>query len=350
MNETELLASLRKLNESELFYRDYRLASMSPVLFGEYIAQLDPGNLLEKKLLVPEIPQTIPPEYLEEWFFPPNSRGGIFVYKHNCYTPPLPHHHHFFELFYVLEGSCVHSIGQNHSILRPGDCCLIQPKVTHSIDVSDESIVIDILIKKSTFRDYFYSILQGDNLLSTFFMSTLYAKTGIDFIIFHTDGDHEMRGAMIDLCLEFVNKEAYYTELVNSISMRIFVLLLRRHMESCELPASHTLDTARAMEFIRFIQEQSLQVTLRDIADHFHYTPPYASKMVRQTTGRTFSQLLTHIRLENATQILRDTTLTVTQAATSAGYANPEHFIRTFHKEFGQTPSEYRREKGSLPK
>ena len=87
--------------------------------------------------------------------------------------PALPHHHSFFETFYVLEGRCSHRIGEDSAVLREGGLCLIQPRVDHLLDVSDGNIVIDALIRRSTFRHYFCSILQGDNLLLHFFMSTL---------------------------------------------------------------------------------------------------------------------------------------------------------------------------------
>ena len=178
MNEKQLLETLQTLNESEIFYRNYRLAKTSAAGFDEYLASLDRDRVYREHLLVPEWEDTIPPEYLEDWYFTDADPEGIHVFKHNCYTPALPHHHNFFEMFYVLKGRCMHQVGENISVLHKGDLCFIQPKVTHSLDVNDESIVIDVLIRRSTFRQYFYSILQGDNLLSNFFMSTLYSKIG----------------------------------------------------------------------------------------------------------------------------------------------------------------------------
>ncbi len=40
-----------------------------------------------------------------------------------------------------------------------------------------------------TFRQYFYSILCGGNLLSNFFMRTLLSKPGIDYLLFRTNED-----------------------------------------------------------------------------------------------------------------------------------------------------------------
>ena len=247
MNEQQLLSQLRTLNESELFYRVYRLAKSSPSSFQDWLNQLDPEKVRSNALLIPEWPETITPEYLEESFFSPDKRVGIHVSKHNCYTPPVPHYHNFFEMFYVLEGSCVHEVGAQRSLLHTGDLCLIQPQVTHALDVSDESVVIDVLIRRSTFRHYFYSILQGDNLLASFFLSTLYSRKGIDYLIFHTENDSTLRQALIELCAEFFQQEAYYSVLINALVTRVFVQLLRRHTGNCELPDDQLRDTQTAI-------------------------------------------------------------------------------------------------------
>ena len=343
MNEPQLLNNLRTLNASEIFYRNYRLAKASTIGFDEYLAGLDSKQVHESNLLVPEWKDTIPPEYLEDWFFSSDRREGIHVFKHNCYTPAIPHHHNFFEMFFVLEGHCIHQVGENKSILHAGDLCLIQPKVTHSLDVNDESVIIDVLIRRSTFRQYFYSILRGDNLLSNFFMTTLISKPGIDYLLFHAQNDPDLYYAFLELCSESFDQQAYYSELLNAVLTKIFVLLLRRYMESCELPADHPADSDAALRFVRYIQDHSTDVTLTSLADAFHYSPEHASRTIRHTTGQTFSQLLTSIRLENAKQLLRDTSMNVLDIALQVGYEGSDQFIRAFRKHNQTTPSEYRR-------
>lgn len=342
MDETRVMAQLRALNESELFYRNYRLAKFSPSGFEAFLQQIDPEQVRRLNLIVPEWPDTIPSEYLDNQFFSPDRQVGIHVFKHNCYTPPIPHRHNFFELFYVLEGRCAHQVRDHTSTMTTGDLCFIQPRMTHALDVSDESVIIDVLIRKSTFRHYFYSILQGDNLLSNFFMSTLYSKSGIDYLLFHTQDDPDMHYAFLDLCMESVQKEDYYSVLVNAIVTRIFVLLLRRYMNSCELPSDMPGDTALAMTIARYLQANAASVTLEQMAGYFHYTPEYTSRLVKRVTGQSFMQLLTSFRIENAKQLLRDTTITVADIGASVGYESGEHFIRTFRKQTGCTPSEYR--------
>ena len=345
MEEERVLTRLRTLNESELFYRNYRLAKFSPSGFEAFLERVDPEQVRRLDLLVPEWPDTIRAEYVESQFFSPDQRVGIHVSKHNCYTPPAAHHHNFFELFYVLEGSCDHQVREHTSVMRTGDLCFIQPRVTHALDVSDESVIIDVLIRKATFRHYFYSILQGDNLLANFFMSTLYSERGIDYLIFHTGSDPELHRAFVELCGEYMDKQDYYSVLVNAIVTKIFVLLLRNFMGACELPQDQFHDSQATVRIARYLQTNAATATLGGLAAEFHYTPEYASRLIKQMTGQTFIQLLTTVRLENAEQLLRDTAMPVSDIAAAVGYESSEHFIRTFRKHVGLTPSSYRQKK-----
>ena len=343
MTRDEILHTLETLNDSEMFYRGYRLAKASPASFDDWLNQVDMAFVQQNKLLLPEHSETIPPEYLEDWFFSPDRKEGIHVFKHNCYTPPIPHHHNFYEMFYVLKGRCLHQVGEKPQLLQTGDLCLIQPKITHAIDVSDESIIIDVLIRKSTFRHYFYSILQGDNILSSFFMSTLSENAGMDYIIFHAPQDVELQDAFFSLCRESLSQTEYFNTLINSIVVWIFVILLRRYKNTCEYPADRPPMADQAERILRYLQANASDTTLEQLAATFHYTPESASRWIKQVTGRTYSQLLADIRITNAKQLLRDTSLTVAEVGANVGYESPEHFLRVFKKITGMTPAEYRK-------
>ena len=343
MDEQQLMARLHTLNDSEIFYRNYRLAKSSPSGFAEYLQGLNRDWAQRMELLIPEWPETLRQEYLEDHFFSRDRPEGIHVFKHNCYTPAVPHCHDFLEMFFVLEGRCIHQVGGSQGILRAGDLCLLQPKVTHALDVSDESVILDVLMRRSTFRHYFYSLLQGDNLLANFFMSSLYSKQGIDYMIFHTGG--ALHSAFIELCAEYMEQQAYSSVLLNAIVTKIFVLLLRGHTAHCELPPNQVHDPRTALQIARYLQSNAASATLGDLAAQFHYSPEYASRLIKQVTGQTFIQLLTSVRMENAEQLLRDTSLPIADVASAVGYESSEHFIRTFRKHVGQTPSAYRRSK-----
>lgn len=76
----------------------------------------------------------------------------------------------------------------------------------------------------------------------------------------------------------------------------------------------------------------------------FHYAPEYASRFIKEATGKTFSEILTDARMKHALSLLKSTSLPISEIAFQIGYENTENFIRTFRKRYDKTPSAYRKD------
>ena len=95
------------------------------------------------------------------------------------------------------------------------------------------------------------------------------------------------------------------------------------------------------VQAMRFITEHYQTVTLRTIAEQFHYNPSYLSALIKQTTGKNFKQLLTEYRLNRALVELKSEGKTVERVAVDCGYRDLSTFYRAFAKRFGCTPREF---------
>ena len=67
------------------------------------------------------------------------------------------------------------------------------------------------------------------------------------------------------------------------------------------------------------------------------------SILTKDSTGRTFLQIIRDIKLNQACHALRETSLSNLATCELVGYESPEHFMRTFKKTYGMTPGEYRK-------
>ena len=77
------------------------------------------------------------------------------VQKHNRYSPAIVHSHTFFELVYIYDGTCKQTISEQTISMKTGDFCVVPPGVDHSISVFDDSIVINIMLRRSTLHSMF---------------------------------------------------------------------------------------------------------------------------------------------------------------------------------------------------
>lgn len=345
MDLSTLQKKLYELNSEELFYQKYYYAKQQEYSYQKFLATLDMDYVLKHFLIIPEYPETVPPVYEDSWIF--DVGQPITALKHNCYTPAIVHDHTFFELTYVYDGTCEQNINGQQVKLRTGDFLVMPPGVRHSISVFDKSIVIQIPVKKATLQYIFFNFLRTDNILSMFFINSIYAQHINDYIIFHSGTDFEIKNAVASLLLECTNRDAYWQTIMINTTMNIFSLLLRNYEQSVELPSIVKKSDVQRFGLVRFIQDNYKDVTLNKIAQKFHYTPEYTSKLIKETTGMNFKQILQTVRIDRAEFLLLDTSLTVTNIGIEVGYDTTEHFIRTFKKLKGMTPNTYRKEYSS---
>lgn len=341
MDASALQKILYELNSEELFYQKYYYAKQQEYSYQKFLATLDMDYVLKHNLIIPEFPETVPPVFEDYWIF--EDGASITALKHNCYTPAIEHEHTFFELTYVYDGTCEQLIHGQHIQMRTGDFLVIPPGVQHSISVFDQSIIIQIPVKKNTLENIFFNFLRSDNILSMFFINSIYAQHVNDYIIFHSGDDFHIKTAVSFLLLETYNKEKFWQNMMINTAMNIFGLLLRNYEKSVELPSIVKKSDVQRFGLIRFIQENHANISLEKIAEKFHYTPEYTSKLIKETTGMNYKQILQKIRIERAEYLLLDTNLTIQNISLQVGYENVEHFIRTFKKVHQMTPTNYRK-------
>ena len=334
---------LYDMNEDEVFYKTYYYARQQEYSLQKFLANLDMKDVLARKLVIMEKKETLPPVFEDSFFFDLTDNNSIVVQRHNRYAPAFVHHHTFFELVYVYDGRCSQTISGQEVSMHTGDVCIIPPEIEHSLSVFDESIVINIMIRKDTLNTIFYNFLNTKNILSSFFINNIYAKHANDYIIFHTGSDIVLKEAFLRMLWENINMEKYYYQCISSCLTLCFHLLVRSYEDSVQMPTFASKLDVQRYALIRYIQENYRDVNLCAIGERFHYTPEYASRIIKETTGMTFTEIVLRIRMEKAKEMLLNTSLTIASIAEEIGYDSQEHFIRVFKKNNHTTPTTFRK-------
>lgn len=87
-------------------------------------------------------------------------------------------------------------------------------------------------------------------------------------------------------------------------------------------------------------------LSLDEISREYDISPYYFSKIFKDETGENFIEYLTGVRMEKAKQLLLNKELSMKEICSMVGYADPNYFSRSFKKNVGVTPTEYREGKG----
>lgn len=84
------------------------------------------------------------------------------------------------------------------------------------------------------------------------------------------------------------------------------------------------------------------KLTLKDSANHFHVNQSYLSVLFKHEMGKSFTEYLTMLRLQEAKKLLRNTALNLTHIAYQCGFEDQSYFSKVFRRVEGITPSQYR--------
>ncbi len=76
-------------------------------------------------------------------------------------------------------------------------------------------------------------------------------------------------------------------------------------------------------------------------------SPSYFRHLFKLYTGKTFTEKLTEIRINNAIELLTHTYKSITEICLECGFNSINHFYKTFRKELGISPSKFRDVKNS---
>lgn len=324
LNFLEMKLNLIQFNQEESIYKEY------------YNNKDDPEEI--KSLL-----ERLQEEGLNIWL---PEGTNIRVMKHNRYTPLYKHKHDFFEMICILEGQAENIVNNKSLKMKRGDICIIAPGVKHAIGLfNDDSILINILIRKSSFKENFIGQLPEESALSEFFTKVFYSEEKNSYILFRTDED-EMLNQLVDyLVWEGLNETEYSNNIMENLLKSIFYYLIKNHGDSTELSQNLYTSSEDVIAILNYMQKHYATINLDILAQEFDFSNSHLSRLIKKHTGQTFAKILQDIKMNKSLNLLENSKLTIKEVSQMVGYESVEYFTRIFKELYGQTPSRYRQGK-----
>lgn len=359
MNEDNSMENkdLFKLTEHEKVMKNFYLSSgkeilTTPLHFEQY------GQLMDEN---PDIPD------MREFYRTTTSSGygttldkqGMFADRDDVdmnlngrYSYPLIHNHTFFEIIYVYSGSCINYIEDTSVEMKQGDFCFLAPDTMHTIvSVSDEDVIMNLILSKETFERYFLEMLREKNLISDFFRRVLYEKATTPFIIFPTGEDARIRGLCLAMYQERTAEKYAYEQCLVLYARLLFIYLIRSYEMMAVVPGYASAKTDHhIVAMLGYIATNYNHVTLHELSEFFCYNESYVSRMLKTHTGRTFNEIVNDLRLEHAKEMLESTDKTIGEISQDVGCFDSSHLSKKFRSKYGISPKEYRKQKQNSKK
>ena len=236
-----------------------------------------------------------------------------------------PHFHDAIEIVFTISGTSTAICNGVKYPLSPGSIFFAASNEVHSFNNrSDDTagLVIDIepqilLVSASQFKDAIpISHIWEDSAMQ----NPLWEL--VDFIHRHTYGDR---------C-------NLPQDTLTTLTSSILTFLL----DCVELERA-TLPNATITEILNDCQEHFTEpMSLEVLSNELHLSVSHISRIFSHKLKISFSDYLNGLRLNKAISLLNESQITITKAATYAGFPTSQTFNRIFMAQFGMTPTQYR--------
>lgn len=266
----------------------------------------------------------------------------ITMRPHSRFVEFPEHSHNYIEIMYVCKGSITHNIEGKEIVMQKGDILLLNQHVRHSVKKAEYDDVGINFIALPEFFDVPLSMLRGNNVLANFLVSTLRQNRKIaDYLLFKVGDDFAIENLMENM-ISSMNNEEENSDTLTQYSMGLVFLYLMKHVDDLTTNYSQNAQDVILQSLLNYIHTSYQTASLTKFAEDFNQSVSVLSKLVKQSTGNTFQEILQRIRFKKATELLIGTDMSIEEIAMAVGYENKSYFYRQFKERYGMTPRRYK--------
>lgn len=251
------------------------------------------------------------------------------------------HHHDFFEIAYVISGSCEHTIDGHTYIIKKGDYFFFNLKSSHAYTALSEDFEIINCLFVPEFIDRTLKGARSFSDIMNNYPTRLEASSFSDGAcgrVLH-DADGFMLTLLTRMLTEFKDTKHARLDLIRALLTTLLISLAREDGQG-------EAEKNRVGAIKKYVAESYMNTpTLSEIADRLGISLTYASIIFKRAVGVSFLDYLLRFRIEVACDLLRCSNKTVAEISQLVGYSDPAFFYKAFKNQLDLSPGEYRRKR-----
>ena len=272
------------------------------------------------------------------------ERGHLIELRPHTRFAHFPkHRHNYVELVYMCCGSTTHIINDTEQlVLEEGDLLFLSQSATQEIlPAGREDIAVNFIILPEFF-DRSLSMIERDNVLRGFLVSTLSnGNPQIPYLHFQAKNILPIQNLMETMLWTLIDKKPE-TNTINQITMGLILMNLSLFADTTLQSRAGNYEQDLIFRILKYIETHYKAGTLADISAELRLPPYYVSRLLKKYTGHTFKELQQQQKLQQAVYLLSQTTLSADGIMEAIGYNNSSFFYRIFREKYGCSPKEYR--------
>lgn len=272
------------------------------------------------------------------------ERGKLIELRPHTRFIHFPKHtHNYVEVVYMCSGKTTHIINQTRVELNAGELLFLsQDAVQEILPAAVDDIAVNFIILPEFFDRSLAMIGAENNLIRTFLTDCLRNRSGqVSFLHFKVADVLPVQNLVENLIWMLLHRQPNKRSM-NQTTMGLLFLHLINFTDKVDIGQDH-LEQELTFAVLSYIEEHYRDGELSALAASLHYDLYWLSRLIKNTTGRTYTELLQEKRLSQAAWLLNTTTLSITDIGLDVGYSNFSYFYKIFRQKFGCSPKDYRK-------
>lgn len=268
------------------------------------------------------------------------SPGKVITIRPHTRFIAFPEHtHDYVEIVYMCRGETVHRVNGQEIVLRSGELLLLGQHARQSIaPAGEQDVAVNFIVRPEFFSGTLPYLGEEETPLRRFILSCLRGENEAGCLHFRVAGllpvQNLIENMLYTLADETPNKRG-----ILQMTMGLLFVQLLNHSEALQF---QTQEQNAVVTVLRYVEEHYRDGSLGEIASELHYELSSLSRLIRQKTGRNYTELVQEKRLSQAAWLLRNTDMGVEEISLFVGYENSSYFHRLFSARFALSPRQYR--------
>ena len=243
--------------------------------------------------------------------------------------------------YYILDGKGEITIENERYSLVPGCVVCFQARTKYKWNVENIEYIsvnfdylMDFSYKSDSFHTWHLNEAHKEHSLARVEFEDAKALNGCVFVANAAALEMYFRR----MSIAFHNTGSYRTEYISSMLKTIVIALLR--LSDAAEPRGNDIVT----DIMQYIQENySDELDNETVAAAVSISASYATRLFKRVTGKTIHNYIIDYRMSVVKEQLVSTSRSVQEICFSAGFSDYPHFLKSFKKLTGKTPTEYRK-------
>jgi AraC-like DNA-binding protein len=266
-----------------------------------------------------------------------SEKGQSSFYAYRFQVPFFEfkwHYHPEYELTYILKGNGNRIVGNSYEQFVEGDLVLLGSNLPHTWSnkqrdhTYSEAIVIQFSKEFISPFLELHESLMIKNMLESSFRGMRFEEDAI--VIAKLIALTESSG--VDRIIQLIS-------VLDDLSKKQSTLIAPNTFHNVVSRKSEM----RINKVCVFIQNNFYQkISLKEVADLIHLTESNFCKFFKKATGKTYSNYVNEIRINEACRLLAQTEKTISQISFECGFETLSYFNRVFLQLKRLTPSKYK--------